>query len=130
MKYNSLKYSLGLLSLLSTTLWGCLKDDSFDNHQSESTAGNGNQKVVSMAITATNNTNHLQLAFEKSDIDTTFNAIPVTLAGQPATEDINVTLIYDPALLGDYNAANGTTHEEAPLSLYTVLNPGDSANGY
>src|SRR5690349_9870654 len=116
MKYNSLKYTLVFLSLISITLWGCLKDDSFDNHQSESVAGDGNQKVVSMAITATNTTNHLQMAFDKSDVDTTFNAIPVTLAGQPATEDIQVTVVYNPALLGDYNAANGTAHEEAPTN--------------
>jgi hypothetical protein len=130
MKYNSLKYALGFISLISITLWGCLKDDSFDNHQSESVAGDGNQKVVSIAITATNTTNHLQMAFDKSDVDTTFDVIPVTLAGQPATEDIKVTLIYDPALLGDYDAANGATHEEAPTNLYTVINPGDSVNGY
>ncbi len=130
MKYNSLKYILSFLSLISITLWGCLKDDAYDNHEIQSVAGSGDQKVVGIALTATNTGNHLQLAFDKSDVDTTFNAIPVTLAGQPAAEDINVTLVYDPALLGDYDAANGAAHEEAPTSLYTVINPGDSVNGY
>ncbi|TKK70977.1 DUF1735 domain-containing protein [Ilyomonas limi] len=131
MKYNSLKYTLVFLSLISITLWGCLKDESFDDHEIQSVAGSGNQNVVSMALTATNTTNHLQIAFDKSDADTTFDAIPVTLAGQPATEDIQVKLVINPALLGDYNAENGTLHEEAPTSVYSVTNAtGDSATGY
>jgi hypothetical protein len=90
----------------------------------------GAQNVVYIGLTATSNDNHLQLAFEKSDADTTFDAVPIQIAGGEAKEDIQVTLAYDPAILGDYNTANGTTHEEAPASLYTVLNEGDSAGGY
>jgi len=132
MKIMTLKYSFIIPAILSATLFGCLKDEGYDNreYQAGETHNGGNQNVVSVALTATTTDNHLQLAFEKSDADTTINAIPVTLGGQPATEDINVTLTYDPALLGDYNAAEGATHEEAPTNLYTVINPGDTANGY
>src|SRR6478736_762838 len=116
MKYNSLKYTLVFLFLISITLWGCLKDEAFDNHEIQSVAGNGNQNVISVALTATNTGNHLLLALDQSNTDTTFDAIPVTLAGQPAPEDLQVTLMLDPALLGSYNAANETAHEEAPSS--------------
>jgi len=132
MKYNSLKYTLANLSLISITLWGCLKDEDFDNQEIQSVAGNGNQNVISVALTATNTTNHLLLAFDQSDVDTTFDAIPVTLAGQPASEDIQVTLVLNPAVIGDYNSNpdHPASHEEAPSSVYTILNSGDSAGGY
>lgn len=130
MKYTSLKYTLIFLFLISITQWGCLKDNAFDNHEIQSTVGDPNQKVVGVALTATNATNHLLLALDQSSADTTFDAIPITLAGQAAQEDIQVTLMLNPALLGSYNADNGTTHEEAPSNVYTITNPGDSAGGY
>jgi Domain of unknown function (DUF1735) len=125
---------LNSLLILSTAFFmlvtGCLKDDAYDKHEIQSTRPDGAQNAIYIALTVTSNSNHLQLAFEKSDVDTTFDAVPVTLAGNPATEDIQVTLIYVPALLGNYNAENGTAHEEAPTDLYTVNNPGDAENGY
>lgn len=122
---------LFLLSVvLVITSSGCLKDDAYDNQEIQSTTPERKQNAVYVALTATSNSNHLQMAFEKSDADTTFDAVPVTLAGDPATEDIQVTLVYNPALLGNYNANNGTAHEEAPTNIYTVLNPGDPGTGY
>ncbi len=131
MKLKNIIYTSSLAVILSTVFASCLKDDAFDNHEIQSVSSGGiTQNVVYVGLTATSNSNHLQLAFEKSDVDTTFDAVPILLAGGAAPEDIQVTLAYDPALLGDYNAANGTTHEEAPTGLYSVLNPGDSVNGY
>jgi len=130
MKTRFLNSLLILSTALSMLVTGCLKDDAYDKHEIQSTRPDGAQNAIYIALTVTSNSNHLQLAFEKSDVDTTFDAVPVTLAGNPATEDIQVTLIYVPALLGNYNAENGTAHEEAPTDLYTVNNPGDPQNGY
>jgi hypothetical protein len=130
MKMKFLNSLFFLSTALSMLVSGCLKDDAYDNHEIQSTRPDGAQNAVYIALTATSNSNHLQLAFEKSDADTTFDAVPVTLAGNAATEDVQVTLIYNPALLGNYNADNGTTHEEAPTDLYTVTNPGDAQAGY
>lgn len=129
---KSFKYSLIIGAFVSVALVGCLKDDAYDkreNQAAESHEG-GKQNVVSIALTATTTGNHLQLAFAQSSKDTTFNAIPVSLGGQPATEDIQVTLMLNPALLGSYNADNGTAHEQAPSNLYTILNPGSATAGY
>ncbi|MEP6682953.1 MAG: DUF1735 domain-containing protein [Parafilimonas sp.] len=131
MKLKNLKYLFFVSIILSTAFMGCLKDTSYNDHQSESTRPLGVQNVVYVGLTATSNDNHLQLAFAKSDADTTFDAVPIILSGGgPAPEDIQVTLIINTALLGNYNAANGTTHEEMPTSLYTSSNAGDSATGY
>jgi len=131
MKSKNLKYLFFLSVVLSAALVGCLKDTSYNNHESESTRPLGAQNVIYVGLTATSNDNHLQLAFEKSDADTTFDAVPIILSGGgPAPEDIQVTLSINPALLGSYNAANGTTHEEMPTSLYSSTNSGDSATGY
>ena len=132
MKMKFFKYSLIIPIILSVALPGCLKDDAFDRNENQAVESHngGKQNVVSIALTATTTSNHLQLAFAQSSADTTFNAIPVSLGGQPATEDVQVKLALDPALLGSYNADNSTAHEEAPSNLYTVVNSGDSATGY
>src|ERR1044072_6844761 len=119
MKVQNFKRLLFVSSILSIALLGCLKDDAYDNQEIQSTRPDGAQNTVFVGLTATSNDNHLQLAFEKSDADTTFDAVPVLLAGDAASEDVQVTLSYNPALLGSYNADNGTTHEEAPTDLYT-----------
>lgn len=131
MKLQNLKYLFFLCGIFLVALTGCFKDDAYDNREIQSTRPDGGQNVVYVGLTATSNDNHLQIAFEKSDQDTTFDAVPIILAGGTvAPEDIEVKLIINPALLGNYNAANGTTHEEMPTSVYTVINPGDSATGY
>jgi len=130
MKLKNGKYFIVLAIIVSAAFASCLKDDAYDNHEIQSVHPDGPQTAVYMGLTATSNNNHLQLAFEKSDADTTFDAVPVQIGGEPASQDIQVTLNYNPALLGSYNADNGTTHEEAPTDLYTVLNPGDSTGGY
>ncbi len=129
---KSIKYSLVTFVLFSIVLSGCLKDDGYDdrNYQAGETHNDGKQNVISVALTATTTVNHLLLALDNSSSDTTLNAIPITLGGQPATEDIQVRVQLDPALLGSYNADNGTTHEEAPSSTFTIINSGDSASGY
>jgi uncharacterized protein DUF1735 len=131
MNFRNFKYLFFGMTVFSTVFIGCLKDTAYNNHEIQSTRPEDAQNVVYVGLTATSNDNHLQMAFEKSDNDTTFDAVPIILAGgQVAPEDIQITLIINTALLGSYNAANGTTHEEMPTSVYTATNPGDSATGY
>ena len=131
MKLGNVKHIFFLSGILAVVMSGCLKDDAYNNHDIQSTRPEGEQNSIYVGLTATSNDNHLQLAFEKSDADTTFDAVPIILAaGTIAPEDIQVTLVINPALLGSYNAANGTTHEEMPTSFYSVTNAGDSATGY
>ena len=131
MKLGNAKYIFFLSGILAVVMSGCLKDDAYNNHDIQSTRPEGEQNAIYVGLTATSNDNHLQLAFEKSDVDTTFDAVPIILAGGTvAPEDIQVTLIVNPALLGSYNTSKGTTHEEMPTSFYTVTSAGDSATGY
>jgi hypothetical protein len=130
MKLKQLRYIVFSSLILSAALTGCLKDSLYDSREAQANQPDGTQNVVFIGLTATNSSQHLQLALAKSDADTTFDAVPVQLSGFEATQDIQVTLVIDPALLGDYNAANGTAHEEMPTSVYSVTNPGDSATGY
>ena len=80
MKINKSKYILFLTALLTVVFWGCLKDDAFDNGEIQSVHSDQKQNVVYIGLTATSNDNHLQLAFEKSDADTTFDAVPIVLS--------------------------------------------------
>lgn len=107
---------------------GCLKDKDYDDGKIQSVRSQGDQKVVSIGLTATSTDNHLVLAFDNVDADTTFDLVPVQLPAR-ATEDVTVSLSLNPALIGDYNASNGTVHDVAPANLFTILNPQDSS-GY
>lgn len=126
-----MKINLLLLVMLTIAATGCLKDKDYDDGVIQSLRSRGTQKVVEMSLTATSNLNYLNIAFDNEDKDTTFDLIPVTLAdAKPAPEDIRVTLVPNPALIGSYNADHETAHEEAPANLYTVLNPAAPGGGY
>jgi Domain of unknown function (DUF1735) len=132
MKLNKSKIVLGCL-LLSILMTGCLKDKEYDNGSIQSVRNSvGDQKVVEIALTTTSTVNFLQISLNATPNDTTFNLIPVTLASvNGAPEDINVTLVPNPALIGNYNANNGTIHELAPINLYSITNPASSdGTGY
>lgn len=122
--YNKLS---GLLAA-AVFFAGCLKDKDYDDGKIQSLRSQGDQKVVSIGLTAASTDNHLVLAFDNNDADTSFNLVPVQLPSR-ATEDVKVSLVLNPALIGDYNSSNGTSHDVAPDNLYTILNPADSA-GY
>lgn len=110
---------------------GCLKDKDYDNGKNQSLRAQGEQKVVSIGLTAASTDNHQVLALDATNVDTTLNLIPVIVGtAEGAREDVKVTLSLNPSLIGNYNGINGTSHDVAPSSLYTVINPGDSANGY
>src|SRR5215203_6195508 len=127
-KLNSIKTILFLSGLSAMTLSSCLKDTLYDEGKIQSVnPGNAtNSKFIEIALTGTNTRNFLVLALNSSNTDTTFNLIPVILAsGEAATEDINVTLVKDDALVTAYNTANGTNFQVPPSNLYTVVNPGN-----
>ena len=124
------KINLFLALFLSFLMSGCLKDKDYEDGLIQSVHSNGDQKIIEIGVTTTSTSNFLQLAFNPTDNDTVLNLIPVTLASaNPASEDINVTLVSNPALIGNYNALNGSIHEEAPSSVYTLLNPVSSDGG-
>lgn len=114
---------LTLGSVLGISMAGCLKDDAFDNHEIQSLAG-GSTNVVEVRLTATSTINFLPFVFDDSNRDTTVNLIPVALASGPASQDINVTLTQNNALVDRYNAANGTAFKIPPANLFTIANAG------
>lgn len=107
---------------------GCLKDKDYDDGKIQSLRSQGDQKVVSIGLTATSTDNHLVLVFDNVDKDTSFELVPIQLPSR-ATEDVKVSVTLNPALIGDYNGLNGTVHDVAPDNIYTILNPADTS-GY
>jgi hypothetical protein len=127
--YNKLTALFAATALLGAT--GCLKDKDYDNGVNQSLRNTGEIQVASIGLTVASTNNHIVYSFDNSDVDTTFDLIPVQVSSaNGAPEDVNVTLQIDEALLGNYNELNGTTHEEAPTSTYTILNPVDPDGGY
>jgi hypothetical protein len=120
------KYIPVLLGVVSFGLSGCLKDGDFDKGQIQSVHSPGTQKIIEIKLSATSSGNFLQQSFNAMNADTTFDLIPVFLAsGEAASEDINVTLVQDTALVTAYNDANGTSLVIPPAGSYTILNPGN-----
>jgi hypothetical protein len=118
-------FSPVFLAVLSFWLTGCLKDGDFNKGLIQSVHSNGTQKIIEIKLTATSSSNFLLQSFNASNADTTFDLIPVVLAsGEPAPEDIKVTLVQDSTLVDAYNAANGTNLVTPPAGSYTILNPG------
>lgn len=120
------------LLLLSFFMMGCLKDKDYDNGSIQSVRSGDAQKLVEIGLTATSIDNFLVISMNSSNTDTTIGLIPVIVNSvDGATEDVNVTLVPNPALIGDYNANNGTLHEQAPASVFTIVNPPSSdGTGY
>jgi len=117
--------------MLTTALTSCLKDKDYDDGSIQSLRSRGSQNIIELSLTATSTDNYLNIALANRNVDTSFDLIPVTLAdGKPAKEDIKVLLVSDPALIGSYNADNGTTHEDAPTTIYSILNPAATGGGY
>ncbi|MBS1599537.1 MAG: DUF1735 domain-containing protein [Bacteroidetes bacterium] len=125
MKLN-IKKSLILISAISVSAVGCLKDKEFDNGQIQSVHNTGAAiKPVEIKLTASSTDNFLAQSFDLSNKDTTINLVPVNLAtNDPASEDIQVTLTLNQTLLDDYNNNNGTDYAIPDPSLYTLSNGG------
>jgi hypothetical protein len=127
--YKKISFLFASVSIVAFT--GCLKDKDYDNGKIQSLRQQGEQTVVSIGLTAASTDNHLVLALDNSTTDTTINWIPVQVGtAEGAREDVKVKLSLNPALIGNYNGLNGTSHDVAPSSIYSILNSGDSATGY
>lgn len=103
----------------------CLKDDAFDNGALQAVASQGNDpKVIELKVAAENNTNFVSIAIDNSEDATTIDFIPVQLAtADAAAEDIQVNVALDPALVDEYNLANGTGYIDLDAALYEIVNP-------
>ncbi len=125
MKLN-IKKSLILISAISVTAVGCLKDKEFDNGQIQSVHNTtGLIKPIEIKLTASSTDNFLASSFDLSNKDTTIDLIPVNLAtSDAAPEDIQVTLTLDQTLLDNYNNANGSDYAIPDPSLYTLSGGG------
>jgi hypothetical protein len=126
-----IKSSFAAILLLSLFVTGCLKDKDYDDRLIQSTRSEGTQKIVEISLTTTSTVNFLQISMANSTNDTTFRLVPVSLAAdKPATEDIVVTVVPNPALIGNYNATAGTFYEEAPSAIYTITNTVAPGGGF
>ncbi len=118
--------------ILSFVMIGCLKDKNYDNRSIQSVRIGDTQKIVEIGLTSTSTDNHLVIAMKSLDHDTTIDLIPVIVnTADGAPEDVTVTLVSNPALIGNYNALNGTFHEQTPSNIFTIINPPSSdGTGY
>ncbi len=122
MRKNKMLSAIAVATLMLT---GCLKDKEYDNRSAQAVRPDGVQQLVEIGLTATSTSNFLTLVFDNSNVDTTFNLVPVNLASAaPAGEDIRVTLVQDNTILDAYNAENGTNFLPPPATAYTVENQG------
>lgn len=105
--------------LLSTALFftSCLKDKNIED-QLYGMKGLEDIKLIEFPQSP-----EKVFSLDYSTRDTSFGLITIRLnSAEPATEDIQVTLILDTSLIADYNDANGTSYEAAPASIYTLDN--------
>lgn len=123
------KYLLTLVTL-SALLTGCLKDKNVED-QVYGLQGLEDRNLIELSLTPLTTDNFLAISLNSTNTDTTMNLIPVTFASNKvAEEDIKVILEPAPALIGDYNATHETTIEEAPSTVYQILNPVATGGGY
>lgn len=125
MKKLMIKILTGTLSFLLLTTTGCLKDDDYKKGIIQSVHSNDPAvKAVEIGLTTTSTANFLQVSFNSSDIDTTVDLIPVTLATlDAAPADLHITLSSKQSLVDDYNTTNSTGFGD-PSALYTLLDGG------
>lgn len=129
--YNKLTVLFAATAVLAST--GCLKDKDYDDGVNQSLRNIGEIQVVSIGLTVASTDNHIVYSFDNSDVDTTFNLVPVQVSSaNGAPQDVNVTLQLDPAVVGNYNELSNpkTSHDIAPDNTYTILNPVDPDGGY
>jgi len=125
MKMN-IKSALLLISAISLSGVGCLKDEAFDNGEIQSNHNTGTLiKPVEIKLTASSTANFLTLSFDNSNDVSTVDVVPINLATDgTAPEDIQVTVSLDSQLVKDFNTANGTDYAIPDASMYTLINGG------
>lgn len=117
---KKIKFLTFLLAAIALTGTGCLKDKGYDNQQygindaDASPAGVG----FTLGVKFFNNTG-LTLSDQPQLIDSAVVTISL-LSGKPAATDVVVKVQVDPALLADYNTANGTSIIQLDPALYSI----------
>ena len=122
---RSIKLIYLLALLLSLGMVSCLKDEEYDDGRIQSVRNSSQPKMVEVKLSSSSASQFLVLSFNNSNVDTTFNLIPINLStSSPATEDLQVTLTQKNSLVTDYNAANGTDYKVPTASMFSVVNTG------
>jgi hypothetical protein len=124
------KYSLLTLAGAALFLSSCLKDKNVED-RIYGMGGISDVKLVELPQAP-----EQTIAMNFFNRDTTFNLLAVRLnSDQPASQDIKVTLVPNPTLVADYNAAHGTNYTVPGSNVYTVDNltvtiPAGQREGY
>ncbi len=125
MKSHFIPSAFIILTVLSITVPGCLKDSDYDNGsiQSVHTIG-GAPKIIELKLTANDASNFFVLSVANSPNDTTVNLVPVNLAtADAAPQDLHVTVTLDSTIIDAYDTANQAAYTVPPPGSYTILNP-------
>jgi hypothetical protein len=127
MKKLDMRYIFAL-ALLILAVAGC-KDDDFDNYKIQSVDNHGkDQNMVSVAVTATSNSEFIVYAVDASSDAADMQIIPVVLtAKDPAPHDIHIKMVPAPDSLESYNEANETSYVMPGAGVgpaFTLLNDG------
>lgn len=110
--FPSLLLSAMVLMIVGT---GCLKDKYFDEGKAGTDIDKGARVLEIMGPIIGSYGQILDFSLK----DTTVPMVTVNLASdQPASEDINVTLAVDPAVITEYNSRTGETFDPLPASIF------------
>lgn len=81
-----------MLAALAVTFNGCLSDPLYNDGTTQSVRNIGNDNFVEIHLTSQDNTNIVNLSFDNSDKDSTYNFVPIHLtSANGAVEDVSVT---------------------------------------
>ncbi len=97
---------------------GCLKDKGFDNHEYGINDPDGSPAGVGFV----NGTGARAKNSYGLDVGTNLKIPDIVInfdAGVAPTKDVRITLVVDPTIVTDYNAANGTNTQVLPTSAYS-----------
>lgn len=113
-QYKFLSFACtGMLALVAGT--GCLKDEAYDDHMANVVIDK-NGKVVEVMGPIIGSYGQV---LDFSTGDTTVKLVTVNLAAdQPAPEDIQVTLVVDPAVITEFNNRTESTLTPLPPANY------------
>ena len=107
------------------TMTGCLDDSEYANNKI-GTQNNGNQNLVQVHLTSSNNSNIISYSLAALNADTTIDFVPVHLTSGPAQSDILIdfTVISDTlkSTLLD-SLVNVEGFQIPAATMYTIVNP-------
>jgi hypothetical protein len=106
MKLQFRNTPLIMAAIFAFFITGCLKDQQFEDGQTQAFAGSQTQ-VISLGINTRSAANNASIAVSNILVDTTMDFLPVELGGpNNAGQDIHITIDTSSALVDSLNAAN------------------------